>query len=313
MKDAGVGNKDYYKILGVSHAASQKKIAKAYDKRILTLINTTPNPFDSPKFKELAEAYKVLSDLEKRRAYDEALEKVSVNEDKESLKEAVKQAKSEGKVAAKEAKRKAKEAKREARKREQEKYEKERCKYNKPWCPKRAVPGETLCEYHANQEAEHARKEEEYTKRCYEAKNLKVPTISGSGQVMKMREHYLRNGYCICRLTSWYSLCDVGVLLNTLWSDVCVCGKHVASGSLLCEQHTKENNAIALHESTEGHTTDTDASEDSHPPAGRLYVSSRNARLRRGRDQFRCHQVGRRSRWQPRPQPAHYKRPDHRQ
>lgn len=64
---------DYYNVLGVSKAASQDDIKKAYRKLALKW-HPDKNPDNKEeaemKFKELAEAYEVLSDKSKRDAYD---------------------------------------------------------------------------------------------------------------------------------------------------------------------------------------------------------------------------------------------------
>ena len=63
---------DYYKLLGVAKEASAADIKKAFRKRALEL-HPDKNPDDpnaEEKFKDLNEAYAVLSDEEKRRQYD---------------------------------------------------------------------------------------------------------------------------------------------------------------------------------------------------------------------------------------------------
>jgi len=64
--------KDYYSILGLGASAPLEEIRKAYKKKALQF---HPDKNDSPdaeeKFKELAEAYEVLSDCDKRRKYDQ--------------------------------------------------------------------------------------------------------------------------------------------------------------------------------------------------------------------------------------------------
>jgi len=60
--------KDYYKILGVSHDASEKEIKEAYYR--LAHQYHPDKGGDPKKFKEINEAYQVLSDKEKRRQYD---------------------------------------------------------------------------------------------------------------------------------------------------------------------------------------------------------------------------------------------------
>lgn len=67
-----MADKDYYKILGVSKSASTGEIKKAYRKMALKH-HPDKNKGDKSaeeKFKEISEAYAVLSDEEKRKQYD---------------------------------------------------------------------------------------------------------------------------------------------------------------------------------------------------------------------------------------------------
>lgn len=63
--------KDYYKILQVARGASDEDIKKAYRKLALKYHpDKNQAPEAEEKFKEVAEAYEVLSDKKKRETYD---------------------------------------------------------------------------------------------------------------------------------------------------------------------------------------------------------------------------------------------------
>jgi molecular chaperone DnaJ len=65
--------KDFYKILGVSEDVSEKDLTKAY-RKLARESHPDANPDDSKaedRFKEISEAYDVLSDSERRKEYDE--------------------------------------------------------------------------------------------------------------------------------------------------------------------------------------------------------------------------------------------------
>ena len=67
-----MAKRDYYEVLGVSKTASDDEIKKAYrklSKKYHPDINKAEDAAD--KFKEVAEAYEVLSDSHKRAAYDQ--------------------------------------------------------------------------------------------------------------------------------------------------------------------------------------------------------------------------------------------------
>lgn len=64
---------DYYEILGVSKSADEREIKRAY-KRLAMKFHPDRNPGDAEaeaKFKEVKEAYEILTDSQKRAAYDQ--------------------------------------------------------------------------------------------------------------------------------------------------------------------------------------------------------------------------------------------------
>ncbi len=67
--------KNYYAILGISHTASQDDIKRAFRKLAVQFHpDKNPDPKAEVIFKDLSEAYDVLSDWEKRKMYDLSFE-----------------------------------------------------------------------------------------------------------------------------------------------------------------------------------------------------------------------------------------------
>jgi molecular chaperone DnaJ len=73
LQDLNMANKDYYNILGVGRNASDKDIKQAF-RKLARKYHPDVNPGDKnaeEKFKQVSEAYEVLSDGEKRKKYDQ--------------------------------------------------------------------------------------------------------------------------------------------------------------------------------------------------------------------------------------------------
>ena len=67
-----MAKRDYYEILGLNRDVPEGDIKKAY-RRLAMKFHPDRNPDDASaeeKFKEATEAYEILSDAEKREAYD---------------------------------------------------------------------------------------------------------------------------------------------------------------------------------------------------------------------------------------------------
>ena len=68
-----MAKQDYYSLLGVSRSATEDELKKAY-RKLAMQFHPDKNPGDKKseeKFKEISEAYAVLSDADKRRMYDQ--------------------------------------------------------------------------------------------------------------------------------------------------------------------------------------------------------------------------------------------------
>ncbi|SVD00685.1 uncharacterized protein METZ01_LOCUS353539, partial [marine metagenome] len=68
-----MSKRDYYEVLGVSRDASDSEVKKAYREKALKY-HPDKNPGDAEAeaaFKEVSEAFEILSDEEKKKLYDE--------------------------------------------------------------------------------------------------------------------------------------------------------------------------------------------------------------------------------------------------
>src|SRR5258705_6924728 len=62
--------KDYYAVLGVPQAATQKEVTRAY-RKLAKEHHPDTNPGHDERFKEISAAYDVIGDEERRKEYDE--------------------------------------------------------------------------------------------------------------------------------------------------------------------------------------------------------------------------------------------------
>jgi molecular chaperone DnaJ len=68
-----MAKRDYYEVLGIARNASEREIKRAY-RKLARKYHPDVNPGDSQaeaRFKEVTEAYEILSDAQKRRQYDQ--------------------------------------------------------------------------------------------------------------------------------------------------------------------------------------------------------------------------------------------------
>ena len=68
-----MSKRDFYEVLGVNRDAGEEEIKKAYRKMAMKHHpdRNPDNPGAEEKFKEAKEAYEILSDAQKRSAYDQ--------------------------------------------------------------------------------------------------------------------------------------------------------------------------------------------------------------------------------------------------
>ena len=68
-----MAKRDYYEVLGISKHADEKEIKRAY-RKLAKKYHPDSNPGDAQaekNFKEVTEAYNILSDDKKRKLYDQ--------------------------------------------------------------------------------------------------------------------------------------------------------------------------------------------------------------------------------------------------
>ena len=68
-----MSKRDYYEVLGINRSADENEIKRAY-RKLAKKYHPDMNPGDKQaeqKFKEITEAYNVLSDQEKKKLYDQ--------------------------------------------------------------------------------------------------------------------------------------------------------------------------------------------------------------------------------------------------
>lgn len=72
LSSAVSGNRDFYKILGVTKSATKNEVKKAYRNMAKSMHpdKNKDDPNASDKFSDLSAAYEILSDDEKRKLYD---------------------------------------------------------------------------------------------------------------------------------------------------------------------------------------------------------------------------------------------------
>lgn len=72
LKNNIMAKKDYYEVLGVARNASEAEIKKAYRKLAMKYHpDRNPDKDSATKFQEISEAYEILTDAQKRAAYDQ--------------------------------------------------------------------------------------------------------------------------------------------------------------------------------------------------------------------------------------------------